>query len=197
MTRDALTKGAQTRARIVEEALILFAARGVDTTSLKDIATEVGISEPAVYRHFPSKAALVWQIFSDGYCGLAETLDQAQQTEATLRGKLDRIIAAYCHLHDTNEALFRFLFLTQHGQLARLTPDLPTPVDVVVKVVAAGMAQGEIPQRDPQLLTAILFGLVTQPAVFHIYGRLTGKMSAYRQTLSNAAWSAISFSERA
>jgi AcrR family transcriptional regulator len=179
----------------MDTALKLFADRGVEATSLKDIAAEVGISEPAVYRHFSSKAQLVWQIFSDGYCGLAETLDQAQQAEPTLRGKLDRIIEVYCHLHDTNEALFRFLFLTQHGQLARLTPDMPTPVDVVARVVNEGMARGAIPPRDPQLLTAILFGLVTQPAVFHIYGRLTGKMSAYRQTLAAAAWATISFEE--
>jgi AcrR family transcriptional regulator len=92
-----LTKGAQTRERIIAEALALFAERGTDNTSLKDIAAKVGISEPAVYRHFASKAELVWQIFSD--------------------------------------------------------------------------------------------------AVFHIYGRLAGKMSAYRQTLSAAAWAAISFAE--
>ena len=190
-----LTKGAQTRQRIVEAALALFAASGTDNTSLKDIAAQVGISEPAVYRHFPSKAELVWQIFVDGYCGLAATLEAAQQPESTLRGKLDRIIAAYCHLHDTNEALFRFLFLTQHGQLARLTPELPSPVEVVARVVAEGMERGEIPTRDPQLLTAILFGLVTQPAVFHIYERLSGRMSAYCHTLAAAAWAAISFPE--
>ena len=57
-------KGALTRRRIVQEALVLFADKGVDQTTMKDIAGGAGITEPAVYRHFPGKAELVWQIFS-------------------------------------------------------------------------------------------------------------------------------------
>jgi AcrR family transcriptional regulator len=191
----APTKGAKTRERIIEQALLLFSNDGVDATSLKDIAVKVGISEPAIYRHFVSKADLVWEIFSTGYCGVADALDKAQQTETTLRGKLDRIIEVYCKLHDTNEALFRFLFVTQHGQVGRITPDMPTPIHVVVRVITEGIANKEIPKRDPQLLAAMVFGLATQPAVFHMYGRITGKMSRYRRTLSDAAWAAISFQE--
>ena len=186
-----LRKGAITRRRIVEQALIQFAARGVEAATLKDIATSVGISEPAVYRHFASKADLVWQIFTDGYCGLAEEIEAAAAAEPTLRGKIDSIIRAYCHLHDTNLPLFRFLFLTQHGQLSRMTDDMPSPVDVVLRVIEGGMAAGEIGQGDATLTTALLFGLVTQPAVFHIYGRLPASMTGYMPVLSRAAWAVV------
>ena len=187
-----LTRGALTRQRIVDAALGCFAQKGVEIATLKDIAALVGISEPAVYRHFPSKAELIWTIFVDGYCGLAEEIDRAQQAETSLRRKIDRIIEVYCHLYDTNEPLFRFLFLTQHGQLDRLTPDMPSPVEIVSRVIGQGMANGEIPRQDAELLTALLFGLVTQPAVFQIYGRLKKPMTDYRLVLSSAAWAVLS-----
>ena len=186
-----LRKGAVTRQKIVEQALVQFAARGVEAATLKDIAAAVGISEPAVYRHFPSKAELIWQIFVDGYCGLAEEIERAAAAQGSLRGKIDSIIAAYCHLHDTNLPLFRFLFLTQHGQLSRMTDDMPSPVDAVLRVIERGMQTGEIPPGNATLTTALLFGLVTQPAVFHIYGRLPEGMMAYRTALSHAAWAVI------
>ncbi len=191
LSAPILRKGALTRQKIVEHALVLFAERGVDNATLKDIAARVGISEPAVYRHFTSKAELIWHIFADGYCGLAEEIDAAQRAEPTLRGKLDRIIEVYCRLHDTNEALFRFLFVIQHGQLDRLTDDMPNPVDVVFGVIQTAIAAREIPKRDPNLLTALLIGLVTQPAVFHMYGRLKHPMTSYRAVLSEAAWAVL------
>ena len=40
-----MTRGEKTRQRIIEGALRLFAARGVDATSIRDIATSAMITE--------------------------------------------------------------------------------------------------------------------------------------------------------
>jgi AcrR family transcriptional regulator len=44
-----------TRERIVEEALTLFSSKGYKGTSVKDIATAVGIKDSSLYKHFKSK----------------------------------------------------------------------------------------------------------------------------------------------
>ncbi|HCS62163.1 MAG TPA: TetR family transcriptional regulator [Microbacterium sp.] len=44
---------------LLHEAARLFAARGYSGVSLEDIGTAVGISGPAVYRHFSGKQALL------------------------------------------------------------------------------------------------------------------------------------------
>ncbi|MBO0978970.1 TetR/AcrR family transcriptional regulator [Microbacterium sp. SD291] len=44
---------------ILREAATLFAARGYNGVSLEDIGTAVGVSGPAVYRHFAGKQALL------------------------------------------------------------------------------------------------------------------------------------------
>lgn len=47
---------------LLREAARLFAAQGFDGVSLEDIGASVGITGPAVYRHFASKRALLGAI---------------------------------------------------------------------------------------------------------------------------------------
>ena len=51
-------KQEDTRRRILDQALELFAARGYDAVSVGEIAEAVGIKAPSLYNHFPSKQAI-------------------------------------------------------------------------------------------------------------------------------------------
>ena len=51
-------KQEDTRRRILDQALELFAARGYDAVSVGEIAKAVGIKAPSLYNHFPSKQAI-------------------------------------------------------------------------------------------------------------------------------------------
>jgi AcrR family transcriptional regulator len=48
----------QRRQEILKAAILEFAARGYRPVGTAEIARRVGVSEPAIYRHFPSKLAL-------------------------------------------------------------------------------------------------------------------------------------------
>ncbi len=51
-------KQEDTRRRILDQALELFAARGYDAVSVGEIAKAAGIKAPSLYNHFPSKQAI-------------------------------------------------------------------------------------------------------------------------------------------
>jgi AcrR family transcriptional regulator len=53
-----------TREKIFDAAVDLFAERGYDRTTVRDIAGAVGITESAVYRHYPSKESILEAIFT-------------------------------------------------------------------------------------------------------------------------------------
>jgi AcrR family transcriptional regulator len=57
-----MTKPGGTRERIQRVARELFTEKGVQRTSLQDIATRLGITKPALYYHFSSREELVRSI---------------------------------------------------------------------------------------------------------------------------------------
>lgn len=60
MTRPA----SGTRERIQDVARNLFVEKGVQRTSLQDIAAQLGITKPALYYHFSSREELVRSILA-------------------------------------------------------------------------------------------------------------------------------------
>ncbi|UJL45987.1 TetR/AcrR family transcriptional regulator [Virgibacillus sp. NKC19-16] len=52
----------KTRDKIIQAALLSFAARGYDGTTLAYIAATVGIQKPSLYNHFSGKDELYWTV---------------------------------------------------------------------------------------------------------------------------------------
>ena len=180
-----------TRDRIEKAAIRLFVEKGVTETSVRDIARAVDISEGALYRHFVSKDELVWAVFERHYVEFAGQLDDLAQAETTAHGKLAAMIRGFCQAHDENPTLFRFLLFVQHGQLSKLAPGTPTPVDAVRTVLERGIASKEIPDQHPDVATALVFGIVLQLVTFAAYGRLPSTMGSMCDRLVTAAWAAV------
>ncbi len=56
-----------TGAGIVEEAIALIRARGVDALSMRALATRIGVTAPALYAHFTNRDALLRACAQIGY----------------------------------------------------------------------------------------------------------------------------------
>jgi AcrR family transcriptional regulator len=61
--RPPKQEAGQTRERLLDTALKLFAAQGFAGTSIRQIAQAVGVKESAIYAHFASKEALYQTLF--------------------------------------------------------------------------------------------------------------------------------------
>src|SRR6187401_3746903 len=180
-----------TRQRIEEAATRLFVERGITETSVRDITRQVGISEGALYRHFESKDDLVSHTFEHNYTSFARELESLVPREQTAKQKVGAMIRGFCRAHDDNPTRFNFLVFVQHGQLAKLSRELPTPVTVMRAVIARAIEQSEIPPQDPDLATALVLGAVLQPATFAAYGRIALKLEPVSDRLVAAAWAAV------
>jgi AcrR family transcriptional regulator len=58
-------QAAERREQILKTALKLFAERGFDATSTRQIAKEAGIAEGLIFHYFPTKASLLTAILED------------------------------------------------------------------------------------------------------------------------------------
>lgn len=72
-----------TRARIQEVALDLFAEQGYETTSLREIADRLGVTKAALYYHFKSKEEIVASTVDDFLSEIDELVAWASQQPRT------------------------------------------------------------------------------------------------------------------
>lgn len=162
--------GTETRARIEAQALLLFAEKGVDGTSIRDIAQAVGVTEGALYRHFASKETLARELFLAHYAALAAEITAITTRLPDFSAQVAAVVDLACRMFDEEPALFAYLLINQHDHL-RHVPDGPSAN--AVEAVGQMMRGGGIAEADIPFATATALGCVVQPAVFALYGRLS------------------------
>lgn len=83
----------RTRQRYLDAACRLFAERGFHGVSIDDLGEAVGVSGPALYRHFAGKEAILSEILVGVSERLLAGLDAARAAGGTPRETLLRLIA--------------------------------------------------------------------------------------------------------
>ena len=68
-------QGEQARTRLYRHAIRLIAKRGYEAATLRDIAKEAGVSPALLYRYFPGKRAVVFELYDDLSRQFAERAD--------------------------------------------------------------------------------------------------------------------------
>lgn len=92
MARPKNASGPRTRQAILDAALELFGDRGFFGTSLRDVASAVGVRESAIYNYFPSKEALFEALIAADQDERRERLEAALDEPAgDLREVLERL----------------------------------------------------------------------------------------------------------
>ena len=182
---------AGTKARIAREALRLFVEKGIAETTIRDITAAVGVTEGALYRHYESKEALAWELFSSNFVAFATRMDAVRREHGELCTRLDIMIRMFCAFFDEDPVLFSFLLLAQHSEARKVTPEMPHPVTIMRACIEEGMRRREIPEADPDLATAVVLGIVLQAATFKVYGRLERDLGEVAPELVRACWRAL------
>jgi len=179
-------KDGTTKARIERAALMLFAQHGMDGVSVKQIAAACGISDGAMYRHFPSKDALGRQIFEAVHARLEALVTDNLAPGASLEDIARALTRAYCHLAETDPAQFAFHLTHRNYFIAASGDGGANPSNLMSACVVDAMERGEIPKGDAELKSAMALGVVMQAAEYSLYGRLAKPLTHYVDDFTRA-----------
>jgi AcrR family transcriptional regulator len=153
--------------RIVAVAKVLVAEGGSAALSMRKIGDAVGLSPMAVYRHFPSREALLARVadelFDETYDRLSRK-DIPDDTVAALHGAVDDLVdLALDRPHQ-----FAFMFI-EPREGARVYPaDFSTGrsrlFGLLTGIIETGIAKGDLAEAEPWklglALTSGVYGLV-------------------------------------
>jgi AcrR family transcriptional regulator len=101
-----------TRARIQEVAVQLFAEQGYEKTSLREIAERLDVTKAALYYHFKSKEDIVRSLVED-YFGQVDALISWARTQPGTAGTRATILRRYVAIVADGGEVFRMLHQNQ------------------------------------------------------------------------------------
>ncbi|MFE7464017.1 TetR/AcrR family transcriptional regulator [Streptomyces sp. NPDC057499] len=130
MGRTPQQRRGNTRQRIQDVALELFAEQGYEKTSLREIAERLEVTKAALYYHFKTKEDILVGIFDDLNRPVEELVAWGQEQPRTLETKKE-LLSRYSEALTEAAPLFRFM---QENQAA--VRDLSIGVTIKERVIA-------------------------------------------------------------
>jgi len=169
MTLPIRLSSQQRRGAILAASIRLFAERGFRGVTTRELAAAVGVSEPVLYQHFPSKKELYRAIIEaskdEGYTTALESLAQMAAGENDDQF-FNHLAHAMILWHETKPDLIRlklFAALEGHELTEELQDKQVQPfIDIITGYIGRRMEQGVFLDVNP-LGAAIAFcGMVSQ-----------------------------------
>jgi AcrR family transcriptional regulator len=175
--------------RLLSAAVAVFAERGADDASLEEIARRAGVGIGTLYRHFPTRQALLEAVYRDQVEGVQAKADELLRSESPADALADwlRALASFSSTKQSlTSALLATLgkdsellsscsaviygaaekLLTRAQEAGVVRPDADAK-DLIRLVHAVNLAAQHAPtdpgQRD-RLIGLVLDGLRAQPA---------------------------------
>lgn len=155
------------RIQIIEKATGLFSRRGYEKTTIADVARACGITEPALYRYFPSKEKL----FADVLKALKDKIDtRALSDEIEKIDDIEEILFAISqHIFKTyleNPELSRLLLycsLNGHSMTKSVVDTLRLPYITILRHALERLkSKNLIRPINPVMTSRCFTGMVTE-----------------------------------
>ncbi len=155
------------RGDIVALALPVFALRGPDAVSIREVAELAGIRKASLYHHFESKQALYTAVMEDALDNLFELVTAARLDEGDFVERLDRLgalIIDYFAAHPQTARLVTRELIGAGPYLSDVGGEqVQATLGVTSAFLEAGMEAGAFRRSDPKHLALSIAGLHVLP----------------------------------
>lgn len=156
-----------------QQALDILRAEGDTAISLRAIAKRIGVSAPALYRHFADRESLLAELAITGFQLLKDRLRRVDQADP--RHALLHIGLAYVAFAEDEPNLYRLMFggrILPKGAHPRLDDAGLEAFRVLEETVAMGQRVGYLKPLPLPLMTATAWSLVHGLSELTIDGHL-------------------------
>ncbi|HAS54336.1 MAG: hypothetical protein A2X56_14895 [Nitrospirae bacterium GWC2_57_13] len=170
-----------TRAAILKAARRVFAQRGLDGASIRDVAMAAKVNTAMLYYYFKDKENLYRAVLSDSFSALIAIWDnEIFKSDSPAREKIRKYVEEYIRFHQANEDLRRIMameFAVSGGGVTWVCENFFADNHArLVHIIHEGIKNGEIRKVDPSLAVASLIGIIVhnfimQPIAEHLHGK--------------------------
>ncbi len=165
--RPPRVKAEDTRRRLLDIARAVYAERGYEAATNKEIADVAQMTTAALYYHFPSKRDLYLAVHEDARVKVYDRFVEVIDPDATFADQFLAVLRATHELNDEDPTLAQFLASSRTDMKRR--PDLGDALeergryrdDFFDRMIDRGVATGEIKPEQRHLVRVLIIALVT------------------------------------
>ncbi|WP_072620779.1 TetR/AcrR family transcriptional regulator [Spirulina major] len=151
-----------TRDRILQAALKLFARKGYDATTTKDLATAAGVAEGTLFRHFSNKKAILIEVATKGWVEILTDLLTELSEMGSYKAVAQVMRRRMLRMAESSD-LMRVCFMEAqfHPELRdRIQSDVITKMtDVAEAFFETAMEKGIYRRMNPKVVARVFLGM--------------------------------------
>ncbi|WP_026819286.1 TetR/AcrR family transcriptional regulator [Arthrobacter castelli] len=185
--------GQQRREQLIDVGRGLFSLRGLDGTTIEEIALTAGVSKPVVYEHFGTKDRLYTRVVDHESSILLGDITAALDADASSRVLVERAALALLDYIENRTDGFRILVRdappTQHeGAFSTLLSQVTVQVE---HILADEFEQQGFNAEDGAIYAQMLVGMVAMAGQWWLDSRQPDKRTVAAHVV-NLAWNGLS-----
>lgn len=154
---------ADLRQGILEAGAKLFAEKGYEGFSLRQVAEEIGYTPTTIYLYFKDKDDLLLHVAYDGFRQFGESLETAYRTKETPLERLEAVGWAYFDFAMSHPIHYRLMFM-QRGEFLQKKPEgfeaVIDSFEVLRRVIREGMEAGVVIPGNVDAFAALIWASV-------------------------------------
>ncbi len=164
--KEFKSKGEETRDKIIHSSIHLFAKKGLHWVSFQEIAQEVGVAQPTIYKYFVDKDDVLLnclnRVVISGRQLIDQCVDPYKSSEEQIYGYIyGNFLWVSKHPDEALILLSTYYFAFNHKNIAsRLAEINSQSIERLEVRLAAGEREGAWPSSDRNLLARIIHSLI-------------------------------------
>ncbi len=184
-------KSVLTTQRILTVARQLLDEEGADAVTMRRVASGVGITAMAVYRHYPDRAGLLNAVADIGFDELATRM-AAARLSGDIEQRLTRVLDIFLDHALQNPHLFELMFLKPREGARRYPQDfkagLSPTANLMAKLIQEGIQSGHFRDEDPWQIVFEMGALIQGLVMLFVGGRVAMSPARFRTLCRKSLW---------
>ncbi|GAB4536567.1 MAG: TetR/AcrR family transcriptional regulator [Pleurocapsa sp.] len=160
--RKTVSTEEDTRTKILQAALKLFARSGYDGTTTKDLAKLAGVAEGTLFRYFPNKKAILIEVATSGWVEILTDLLTELSEMANYKAVSQVMKRRMLHMRKNGDLLrVCFIEAQYHPELREKIQSevIAKMTDVAEAFFETAMSKGIYRPMNPKIVAQVFLGI--------------------------------------
>ena len=174
-TRSRRQQADERRTQLLATALDVFAAKGLDGATVKDLSDAAGVAQGLLYHYFRSKEELLETIFRETWRDVLDAVRSVEESDESAHDRLAGVAKILLRAWRRDPDLVRVLVreVTRSSHLQQRIAEIDAAFAGLERIVARGQEEGEFrSDLDPRMASYVFYGALEEILTGWVLGQL-------------------------